>query len=281
MMNQPPPSKSAVRLFAIDVDGTLLDSSHRLKTVVRDAVCRLAASGVQVVLATARGPQAVRDIVRQFDFSPWLIGFSGAWIGELDAGSLEVKNVRSDERIPAARARSILSTAISHELEPNVFTPESWRIRAMTQEILDECAIVNLRPVETTELMTTEEEPSKIMLISRLDQVAALKEIEESVRVHAAATFSKSNYLEILPAGVNKAKALITLVSVLRVDLADVAAIGDAPNDLEMLNAVGFAIAMGNASDRVKSVADLVVGTNDDAGVAEAVDRILDRSRRD
>ncbi|HXM04262.1 MAG TPA: Cof-type HAD-IIB family hydrolase [Chthoniobacterales bacterium] len=281
MMNQPRPSKSAVRLFAIDVDGTLLDSSHRLKTVVRDAVCRLAASGVQVALATARGPQAVRDIVRQFDFSPWLIGFSGAWIGELDAGSLQVKNVRSDERIPAARARSILSTAISHELEPNVFTPESWRIRTMTQEILDECAIVNLRPIETTELMTTEEEPSKIMLISRLDQVAALKEIEESVRVHAAATFSKSNYLEILPAGVNKAKALITLVSVLRVDLADVAAIGDAPNDLEMLNAVGFAIAMGNASDRVKSVADLVVGTNDNAGVAEAVDKILNRSRRD
>jgi Cof subfamily protein (haloacid dehalogenase superfamily) len=281
MMNEPAPAKSAVRLFAIDVDGTLLDSSHRLKTVVRDAVCRLAASGVQVVLATARGPQAVRDIVRQFDFSPSLIGFSGAWIGELDARSLQSKNVRSDERIPAARARSILSTAISHNLEPNVFTPESWHIRTMTQEILDECAIVNLRPIETTELMTTEEEPSKIMLISRPDQVAALKQIEESVRADATATFSKSNYLEILPAGVNKAKALITLAHALRVDLAAAAAIGDAPNDLEMLNAVGFAIAMGNASDRVKSVADLVVGTNDSAGVAEAVDKILNRSRRD
>lgn len=281
MMNEPAPSKSAIRLFAIDVDGTLLDSSHRLKTVVRDAVCRLAATGVQVVLATARGPQAVRDIVRQFDFSPLLIGFSGAWIGELDARSLQSKNVRSDQRIPTARARSILSTAISHQLEPNVFTPESWRIRTMTPEILDECAIVNLRPIETTELMTTEEEPSKIMLIGRLDQVAALKQIEESVRAHAAATFSKSNYLEILPAGVNKAKALITLASVLSVELAEVAAIGDAPNDLEMLNAVGFAIAMGNAADPVKSIADLVVGTNDNAGVAEAVDKILNRSRRD
>jgi Cof subfamily protein (haloacid dehalogenase superfamily) len=281
MMNEPALVKSAVRLFAIDVDGTLLDSSHQLKTVVRDAVCRLAASGVQVVLATARGPQAVRDIVRQFDFSPSLIGFSGAWIGELDARSLQSKNVRSDERIPAARACSILSTAISHNLEPNVFTPESWHVRTMTQEILDECAIVNLRPIETTELMTTEEEPSKIMLISRLDQVAALKQIEESVRADATATFSKSNYLEILPAGVNKAKALITLARALRVDLADAAAIGDAPNDLEMLNTVGFAIAMGNASDRVKSVADLVVGTNDSAGVAEAVDKILNRSRRD
>jgi Cof subfamily protein (haloacid dehalogenase superfamily) len=279
-MNAPASGKSAVRLFAIDVDGTLLDSSHRLKTVVRDAVCRLSASGVQVVLATARGPQAVRDIVRQFDFSPWLIGFSGAWIGELDVGSLEPKNVRSDERIAAAQARLILSTAISNNVEPNVFTPESWRVRAMTPEILEECAIVNLKPIQTSELMTMEEPPSKIMLISRLDQIAALEQIQESVRGVATGTFSKPNYLEILPAGVNKARALINLAASLGVELSEVAAIGDAPNDLEMLNEVGFAIAMGNASDRVKTAADLVVNTNDNAGVAEAVDTILSRNRQ-
>ena len=280
MINEPASGKSAVRLFAIDVDGTLLDSSHRLKTVVRDAVCRLPASGVQVVLATARGPQAVRDIVRQLDFSPWLIGFSGAWIGELDSGSLEPKNVRSDERIAAAHARLILSTAIFNNVEPNVFTPESWRVRTMTPEILEECAIVNLKPIQTSELMTMEEPPSKIMLISRLDQIAALKQIQESVRGVATGTFSKPNYLEILPAGVNKARALINLAASLWVELSEVAAIGDAPNDLEMLNEVGFAIAMGNASDRVKTAADLVVNTNDNAGVAEAVDTILSRNRQ-
>jgi Cof subfamily protein (haloacid dehalogenase superfamily) len=279
-MNAPASGKSAVRLFAIDVDGTLLDSSHRLKTVVRDAVCRLPASGVQVVLATARGPQAVRDIVRQLDFSPWLIGFSGAWIGELDVGSLEPKNVRSDERIAAAQARSVLSTAISHNVEPNIFTPDSWRVRIMTEEILEECAIVNLKPIQTSELMTMEEPPSKIMLISRLDQIGVLKEIQESVRGVATGTFSKPNYLEILPAGVNKAKALTKVAAVFGLELSEIAAIGDGPNDLEMLNEVGFAIAMGNASERVKVVADLVVGSNDNAGVAEAVEKILIRNRQ-
>jgi Cof subfamily protein (haloacid dehalogenase superfamily) len=279
-MNAPASGNSAVRLFAIDVDGTLLDSSHRLKTVVRDAVCRLPASGVQVVLATARGPQAVRDIVRQLDFSPWLIGFSGAWIGELDVGSLEPKNVRSDERIAAAQARSVLSTAISHNVEPNIFTPDSWRVRIMTEEILEECAIVNLKPIQTSELMTMEEPPSKIMLISRLDQIGVLKEIQESVRGVATGTFSKPNYLEILPAGVNKAKALTKVAAVFGLELSEIAAIGDGPNDLEMLNEVGFAIAMGNASERVKVVADLVVGSNDNAGVAEAVEKILIRNRQ-
>ena len=280
MINEPAREKSAVRLVAIDVDGTLLDSSHRLKVEVRDAVCRLSASGVQVVLATARGPQAVRDIVRQFDFSPWLIGFSGAWIGELDEGSLQPKNVRSDERIPAAEARSVLSTAISYNVEPNVFTPESWRVRTLTPEILEECTIVNLQPVQTGELVTMEESPSKIMLISRLDQIGALKQIQESVQSVATGTFSKPNYLEILPAGVNKAKALTQVAAVFGLELSEVAAIGDGPNDLEMLNEVGLAIAMGNASDRVKSAADLVVGSNDNAGVAEAVHTILNRNRQ-
>ena len=281
MINEPASGKSAIRLFAVDVDGTLLDSSHQLRTVVRDAVCRLSASGVQVVLATARGPQAVRDIVRQFDFSPWLIGFSGGWIGELDPGSLEPKNVRSDERIPATEARSVLSTALAHNVEPNVFTPESWRVRAVTAEILEECTIVNLKPIQTSELMTMAEPPSKIMLISRLNQISALKEIQESVRGVAAGTFSKPNYLEILPAGVNKAKALTKVAAVFGLELSEIAAIGDGPNDLEMLNEVGFAIAMGNASDLVKSAADLVVGTNDNAGVVEAVETILNRNRRD
>jgi hydroxymethylpyrimidine pyrophosphatase-like HAD family hydrolase len=81
-------------LFAVDVDGTLLDSTHRLRTDVKDSVCRLAASGLEIALATARGPAAVREIVRHFDFSPWLICFSGGWIGELELPSLQPKDVR-------------------------------------------------------------------------------------------------------------------------------------------------------------------------------------------
>ena len=266
----------SVCLFAIDVDGTLLDRSHRLKTEVRDAVCRLAASGVRVALATARGPQAVSEIVRQFDFTPWLICFSGAWIGELDLQSLHPTNVRSDQRIPGGLARSILATALAYKVEPNVLTPGGWRVRTLTKEILEECAIVNLKPSVTGELLERDEEPSKIMLISRMDQAATvLPQIEESVRAFSTATFSKPNYLEILPLGVNKARAVSVLAAALGLELGQVAAIGDAPNDLEMLREVGLAFAMGNASDEVKATADSVVGSNDQAGVAQAVKEIL------
>ena len=229
---------SSIRLFAIDVDGTLLDSMHRLRREVKDSVCRLAASGIRIALATARGPVAVREIVRQFDFSPWLICFSGGWIGELDSPSLVPKDVRRDHRISCDAARTILSTAFSHDMEPNVFTSESWRIRKMTDEILQESRIVNLRPSVVTNLLAYGEEPSKIMLISSLDEASdVLLSIRESIRSFSTATFSKTNYLEVLPVGANKAKALAVLTENLGFKLSQVAAIGDAANRAQSVGA--------------------------------------------
>jgi len=268
---------SSIRLFAIDVDGTLLDSMHRLRREVKDSVCRLAASGIRIALATARGPVAVREIVRQFDFSPWLICFSGGWIGELDSPSLVPKDVRRDHRISYDAARTILSTAFSHDVEPNVFTPESWRVRKITDEILQESRIVNLRPSVVTDLLAYGEEPSKIMLISSIDEASeVLLSIRESIRSFSTATFSKTNYLEVLPVGANKAKALAVLTENLGFKLSQVAAIGDAPNDVEMLKEVGLPIAMGNASSELKALAEWVVRTNDEGGVAQVAHRLLD-----
>jgi Cof subfamily protein (haloacid dehalogenase superfamily) len=278
-MNEPAPRKSVVRLFAIDVDGTLLDGAHRLRTEVKVAVNRLAASGCQVALATARGPQAVIEIIQQFDFAPSLICFSGGWIGELDAMSMRPANVQLDRRLSADVAGSIVNEAINQGVEPNVFTPDSWRVRKLTHEIAEEIRIVNVQPLVSDELLADDIEPSKIMLISRLDAAdKALPPIERSIQSLTTVTYSKRNYLEILPVGVNKAKAVAALSEILGVDLSEVAAIGDGLNDLEMLSEAGFAIAMGNASDRVKAAADLVVRSNDKAGVVQAVEEILTRN---
>jgi Cof subfamily protein (haloacid dehalogenase superfamily) len=267
---------SSIRLLAIDVDGTLLDSSHQLRTDVRDAVCRAAASGLGVALATARGPTAVKEIVSEFDFSPWLICFSGAWIGRLNSPQPERSAVELDERISYDTACLILRIALSHRLEPNVFTPSTWRVRSITSEILDESRILNLQPSLVSDLLLGEEEPSKILLISKGgEEVDALFEVQDSIRTFSTATFSKTNYLEIIPAGVNKAKGLEVLGEALDLDFSQIAAIGDAPNDVEMLCEAGLAIAMGNASSVVKSNADWVVGTNDEGGVGEAIRRLL------
>lgn len=264
-----------IRVLAVDVDGTLLDSSHALRADVMDALQRLSSSGVAIVLATARGPMALSDIVHKLRFTPWLICFSGAWIGEWDAELSAVTSVRFDKRIAAAAAQSILATALAHRIEPSVFTPETWRVRTMTAEILAESRIVHVYPQITPNLLAGDEEPSKIMLITAAGAPAAvLRTIAHSVQPFSTATFSKPNYLEIIASGVDKARAVAELAQSLGVNLSQVAAVGDGENDVEMLRAVGLGIAMGNACEAAKAAAGWLTGTNDEGGVAQAVRRL-------
>ena len=265
-----------IRLLAVDVDGTLLDSAHQLREDVKDALGRLSASGISIVLATARGPMALSGILPRLSFSPLLVCFSGAWIGQLDGRSLAVTNVLLDKRIPASSARLILASAFTHHVEPNVFTPETWRVRTLTAEILAESQIVESSPLITPDLLGDQEEPSKIMLMTCQGEPAkVLRTISESVQTFSTATFSKPNYLEIIACGVNKAKALTDLTTTLGVDLSQVAALGDGDNDVEMLAESGLGIAMGNASARAKSASNWLTGTNDEGGVAQAVRRLM------
>lgn len=269
-------SRPLVQVLAVDVDGTLLDSSHHLRADVRDAVGHLSASGVNIVLATARGPMALREIVRKLSFSPFLVCFSGAWIGKMDRQLLTLTGVLSDKRIAAPSARFILESAFARNIEPNVFTPEAWRVRTTTNEILAESQIVESHPLITPDLLGDDEEPSKIMLMTGEGEPAqVLRTIANMVQSVSTATFSKPNYLEIIASGANKAKALADLTKTLGLDLPQVAAIGDGENDVEMLKEAGLGIAMGNACERAKLAADWLVGTNDEAGVGQAVRRLI------
>jgi Cof subfamily protein (haloacid dehalogenase superfamily) len=270
-----------IRLLAIDVDGTLLDSSHRLRARVRDSLDKLAATGVTIALATARSPQALGAILRQLSFSPRLICFSGGWIGELDAQLQMPANVTLDKRLTPSAARVIVTAALAHKIEPNIFTPSEWRVRALTPAIQAECAIVDLVPLVTPDLLAAQTKPSKIMLITGETELTdPLQAIARLIKPLCATTFSKPNYLEIIPTGVNKANALAQLTRVLGMELSQVAAIGDGLNDLEMLREAAIGIAMGNASEVVKSVADWTTGTNEEDGVALAVGRLMELAGR-
>jgi Cof subfamily protein (haloacid dehalogenase superfamily) len=265
-----------VRLVAVDVDGTLLDGSHQLRPNVKESLNQLASFDVKIVLATARGPQALGLIVRQLSFSPLLICFSGGWIGELDSQSLLPTNVLLDKRLTPSAARVIVTAALAHKIEPNIYTPTEWRVRTLTPEIRAESAIVESSPLVTSTLLGENEKPSKIMLITGDDeQTKLLTIIANLIKPLSNATFSKPDYLEIIPMGVNKAKALAYVAQTLGIELSHAAAVGDGLNDLEMLKEVGLGIAMGNAAEAVKSAAEWVTGTNDEEGVAQAVQRLV------
>lgn len=269
-------SRGTIKAVAIDVDGTLLDHDHRLRDPVRDALHELVENQTQVILATARGPQALAAVLRPLRLSPLVVCFSGAWVGEIDYLSLRPKRVVLDRRHSPAVAHTIVASALELKVEPNVFTLNTWRTRQMTPEIRLESQITECTPLLTANLLEENNDPSKIMLITgRDDSSEPLHVIAEAMQSLSNATFSKANYLEIIPLGTNKAEALGQLIASLGLDLSQLAAIGDGLNDLEMLREAGLGIAMGNAPAAVQSVADWVTSANDQAGVAQAVRRLF------
>ena len=87
--------------------------------------------------------------------------------------------------------------------------------------------------------------------------------------------FSEKTSLEITPAGIDKGTALKKLCDLLDMDIQQVIAVGDAPNDHAILETAGLAVAMGNAIDSVRQLCQTVVADNDHHGVKEAIDRYL------
>lgn len=268
-----------IQAVALDVDGTLLDSDHRLRETVKEALCDLVANDTHVILATARGPRILAAVLRELPFSPLLVCFSGGWIGEIERESLVPKRAMLDKRLSMVVARSIVASALELNVEPNVFTASTWRARAITPEIILEGQITGCSPSISSDLLDGGEEPNKILLITGEDESnQALHTIADSMQSVCNSAFSKPNYLEIVPVGVHKAAGLAHLSGMLGLNLTQVAAIGDGLNDLEMLREAGLGIAMGNAPEPVKSVADWVTGTNNEAGVAQAVRKLFQDS---
>ena len=95
--------------------------------------------------------------------------------------------------------------------------------------------------------------------------------LPDSLTVVQTAAF----YLEVIPRIINKGQGIRDICGVLGVDTAEVIAFGDAENDIPMLRAAGMGVAMGNAADAVKQAADMVTLSNNDDGIAAALEKLL------
>jgi len=267
-------SKAPIRLVAIDVDGTFLDSSHRVPSAVETSLAGLQQRGIRIVLATARSPQLMESVLAQLRFVPLLICFSGAWIGDPRSQSANQQPL-FERQLSLSAARKVINVALSYDLEPNVLYPYVWRVRRLTAEVKAESDITQTLPLVTSELLEFPKGPNKILVISKPgDGARTLELVADAIKSSTTATFSKPNYLEVIAPGVNKAGSLAILAERLGLEMSRVAAIGDGLNDIEMIKASGFGIAMGNAAPQLKLAADWITLSQDEAGVSEAV-RVL------
>lgn len=260
-----------VRLLAVDLDGTLLDSEKRVSPTTLASLRQAVQRGVKVVIASARPPRSVRSIYRQLGLETPQINYNGALVWDEPS-----RRVLLHRPIRGSLALQIIETArdLFEEVLVHVETLDRWYTdrddhshTTETGKLFKPDGICSARQFcsqPVTKLMLLGEPP----IMARLDAVLAQRFADEVTVLH-----TDRDLLQIMDRRVSKGIALRLLARYFGIDCREVMAIGDAPNDVGMLQVAGIAVAVDNAHPLVKDVADWVAPSNDDHGVSAALRR--------
>ena len=259
-----------IRLVAIDVDGTLLNSRHEVTGATAAAIDRVRGAGVEVVLTTSRPPRPLWPILEGLALvePAVFIASQGALTGSYSAaGELRI---RDRLPMPVELAQQVAASGRAAGMSVNWFAAERWLVERLDDLISEESAIVGCAP-EVAVLSAERYGPDKILLLARAADIADAVAIPEGL----VALASTPTHLEVTRADVDKGDALRRLCATRELTSDEVVAIGDGRNDLGMLGFAGVAVAPANAHPDVLAVADLITASNDGDGVAQALARLV------
>jgi hypothetical protein len=266
-----------IKLVAIDLDDTLLRSdltiSERTVTVLR----RMREMRVAVTLSTGRMFSSARSFAEQLELDVPLITYGGALVKNAYSGKVLYKRLLEQDAarlvIRFGRARRIqvnyyLLNGDDDELYVELLTP--WG------ENYSQFSKVPLNQVPDLEELLQRGNPLKLLLVD--DEPLTnlyLQELRERLgdRVHLAK--SKPRFLEVGHPDATKGRGLQELAAWLQLDRSQILAIGDSYNDIEMLEFAGLGIAMANSPPDVRSRCGYVTASNDEDGVAQALERFV------
>ncbi len=263
------------RLLALDVDGTLLTDELHITPATREAVRQVISQGVQVVLASARGPKALYSIIAELEITGLAICYTGALTCRLYPDQHIAAEVVNEQRMSLSSARLVLSNAQELGISIGWFTGELWYIPGWDLALHHESMITGVTPIVDTDLMIFNEAPHKLQaIVGETALLPRLNALASMLPSDCVGQFSYETYLEIIHRGVDKATALLALGQQLGIVPSEMVAIGDMDNDVAMLHMAGLGIAMGNAPVNVQAEADWVTDTNNQDGVAVAIERL-------
>lgn len=279
-----------IKVVALDLDGTLLDSQKNLSERNRAALARAAEKGAVIVPTTGRFFGMIPPAVRDLPFVRYAITVNGAQVYDRETDSAIAR-----EEIPLATAVGIMEILDRHDVVYDCYRLNWGWVTAAHQEKAADYATDDhylrlvrefRRPVPELKAhlraTAAEGDVQKVMLFAKKADEAAAKADLAAIRREVSAAFpeikvtaSTWNDLEFNAPTAHKGRALERLAKHLGLTLGNCAAFGDGLNDLTMVAAAGLGVAMGNAVSDVRDAAKVIVRSNDDDGVGRLLDAIF------
>ena len=271
-MSETAPSRP-IRLVVSDIDGTLVDKAKVLSARGRAAIEALKARGIGFTVTSARPPVGLRHIIDLLGIEGPVAAVNGGALINPDLGVIEAK------LLPPVAARTAVSLLRQNGIDAWLFTNDAWYLRDPDGAHVDHEA----KTIRQTPTVVEEFGPDLygqcLKIVGASHDHPHLAECEtllqHALGAEALATRSQVYYLDVTHPQANKGEAVRALSRVMRIPVEDIMTIGDGINDIPMLEAAGFSVAMGNGSDIVKAAADVVTDDCEHDGFAKAVERFV------
>jgi Cof subfamily protein (haloacid dehalogenase superfamily) len=266
------------RLVALDIDGTLVGDDLLLRERTRVAIRAAIERGVSVSIVTGRMATSALGFARDLGIRDPIVGYQGALIRAVPPpGTERLGKLLLHRPLAAAAAREVIEWTRQIGLDPHVNHLERFIIRADDPRADDYSAFLGGRAVLVDDLLVWLRRPvSKIIAVSDTPIDASVLDVaRERFAGRADVTISHPRFLEFLRPGVSKGAAVRWLARRAGVPLANVLAIGDQFNDLEMIATAGHGAAMPHAPAPVRSAARYVAEPLEDEGAARLIEDLV------
>lgn len=277
----------AIKAIAMDIDGTLTNDDKVITPRTREALLAAQEKGVKLLLVSGRPSQGLCALAAELELEKHnglLVSFGGAHVEDAQTGE-----VLFDKPLPEDELRKLIEHLKNFDVIAwlnegrKLFLVDAFHCmisdgQGGTKNIVkyerDAC---DMRIVEIDDLMERAGNPQNKLLTAGDPEYlqAHWEEMREPFKDTLYSSFTAPWYYEFMAPGVDKAQALECALGKLGIDASEVAAFGDGQNDASMIAWAGMGVAMENAVDETKAVANMITASNNDDGIAVALEKLL------
>lgn len=287
------------KLITIDIDGTLLNSYGEVTDRNKQAIQKALDKNIDVVLTSGRMPKAILPIASEINSNKYLISGNGAAIYDIQNDEIIYNNYMTKKKV-----LEIIDICEKNSMFYNIYTNNSILTKTLNYNILyyhnenkrnPEDKRIKINVINDLReyvkkyqgddfLKFTICDNDKMVFKSIINKLKTVRDIDvlevshmsKKIIKHGTEDFEISYfYTEISNKNVNKWSAIEELIKILNITKEEVLAIGDNINDKEMIQNAKVGVVTGNSSPLMKELADEVVASNNESGVAEAIDKYI------
>jgi Cof subfamily protein (haloacid dehalogenase superfamily) len=265
-----------VRLVVADVDGALVTPDKVITPRARSAVRKIIGAGIAFTITSGRPPRGMKMLIDDLQLQDPVTAFNGGLFLNPDL------SVIRENLLPREAVQPVIDILTKHKLDVWIYSDKDWYVPSRHGPHVDrEEWTVKFAPTVVSSFEGLLGRVAKIVGVS--DDLEAVARCEEDVQKECgervSAARSQPYYLDVTHPKANKGEVINVLSEMLHVPTANVATIGDMPNDVLMFKRSGVSIAMGNASAEVQHEARFVTTSNKEEGFALAMERFVLRAQ--